>query len=246
MWAAKREKRQKLYSYNCKDVCTDFEIWLAHEKELATGPKAWRQFFDYEMSLLPAAHSIMQAGQLVDQIRLQQIKHAVEQKLAEQQKGLNTLLGAKDVCNSHSCVCGRCVNVNSNKQISLILYEALKLPKRTRRDKYGESKVTTEENALVSLIAVCKDKLDSLSRADAINEWKRKLLVVKLVVLIRGGRKMKSSYLDVRLSEDGRLRSRYKWGTETGRWSAEKYCDGTGVNAQTFPRSGVDIEEEVA
>lgn len=243
VWATKREKRQKLYSYNSKDVCIDFEIWLDHERELASGPEAWRRFFTYEMEMLEPAHAIMQAGMLVDQIRQQQIRSAVEKQLGEQQHALNALLGAKDACSRHPCICGRCVNVNSTKQIQIILYDALGLPKRTKRGSDGESKLTTEENALVSLIALCKDKIDSLVRLDAIAEWKRRLLVVKLIVMLRGWRKMKSSYLDVRISEDGRCRSRYKWGTETGRWSSEKYCDGTGVNGQTFPRGGTEVEE---
>lgn len=242
VWAAKRDKRQKLYSYNCKDTCCTYEISDIHEREIAEGPAAWKRFLEFEMSMLEPFHAIMQAGMLVDEIRMAEIRNAVEARLAEQQAALNTLLGVPEACAKRPCRCGKCINVNSPKQISAILYDALALPKRTKRGSDGESKVTTEEHALVSLIAVCKEKVDTLVRPQYIAEWKKKLLVVKLIILIRGGRKMKSSYLDIRISDDKRLRSRYKvGGTETGRSSAEKYVDNTGANGQTFPRGGVEV-----
>src|SRR6266516_5205714 len=212
VWAAKREKRSKLYTYNCKDTCCTHEISDIHEREIAEGPAAWKRFFEFEMSMLEPFHAIMQTGMLVDEIRMQEIKRAVEGKLAEQQVALNSLLGVPGACAQRPCRCGKCINVLSSKQISAILYDALGLPKRTKRGDDGESKVTTEEHALVSLIAICKEKVDSLVRPPTIAEWKKKLLVVKLIILIRGGRKMKSSYLDIRISDDKRLRSKYRVG----------------------------------
>lgn len=232
-WSAKMD-RPRLYRYNCKDICVTYEIQEAQAQEMKEGPKNWKQYFDFEMSELPMAHAIMQAGQLVDPERHKLLKVGVEMKWAEMQAGLNVLCG------------GAKINPRSHTQVKRLLYEVLKLPKHYRKDaKGGGSKLTSEENALVALITYCKDRLNNVSRATAVTDWKRKLLIVKLVIVIRQLGKLWSSYLNVKLSEDGRLRSRIKIpGAETGRLSAEKYHDGTGVNAQTFPRGGIELTDE--
>lgn len=231
-WSAKMD-RPKLYRYNCKDITVTYEVALRQMEEMKEGAKNWRHFFDFEMSELPAAHSIMQAGQLVDSERHRLLKVAVEMKWVEMQAGLNVLCG------------GAKINPRSHTQTKTLLYDVLKLPKHYKKGVGGESKLTSEENALVALIAFCKDRVNSTSRPQVVAEWKRKLLIVKLIILIRGMGKMWSSYLNTRISEDGRSRSRYKIpGAETGRYAAEKYHDGTGVNAQTFPRGGVELTDE--
>lgn len=230
-WSAKID-RKTLYEYNCKDVCVTIECQIAQEQELKEGPKSWKKFFDFEMALLAPAHAIMQTGMLIDPRRRDAILTTVEKNLAEQQLALNQLVGTV-------------VNVNSTPQVQTLVYEALKLPKRHKRSKDGP-KLTADEDALLASAALCKEKIDSLSRKDAINEWKRKLAILRLIILIRGGRKMKSSYLDVNLSPDGRARSRVKVAaTDTARWAMEKYVDNTGLNAQTFPRDGVEVPVEL-
>jgi|SRR5882724_6045961 len=229
-WSAKIN-RETLYAYNCKDVCCTIECQIEQEREMKEGPKNWKKFFDFEMALLAPAHAIMQTGLLVDPKRRDVIANAVEKNIHDQQLALNQLVGVV-------------VNVNSPPQIQTLLYEALKLPKRHKRSKDGP-KLTADEDAILASAALCKEKIDSLSRKDAINEWKRKLAILRLIILIRGGRKMKSSYLDVALSPDGRARSRVKVAaTDTARWAMEKYVDNTGLNAQTFPREGVEVPEE--
>jgi len=234
-WSAKMN-RPKLYAYNCKDITVTYEVALRQMEEMKEGSKNWRRFFDFEMSELSAVHSIMQSGQLVDPERHKFLKVAVEMKWAEMQTALNQLCG------------GAKINPRSHTQIKVLLYDVLKLPKHYKKGVGGASQLTSEENALVALITFCKDRVNSTSRANVVSEWKRKLLVCKLIIIIRGMAKLWSSYLNTRISDDGRSRSRYKVpGAETGRLAAEKYHDGTGVNAQTFPRGGVELDEvEVA
>lgn len=65
-------------------------------------------------------------------------------------------------------------------------------------------------------------------------------------MLVRGDRKMMSSYILARTSADGRMRSLFKVpAAETGRWSAEKSIDGSGCNSQTFPREAIDIPDDL-
>jgi len=233
-WSANMD-RGKLYRYNCKDDATEYEVQEEQEKEMKDSPhsKNWKRYFDFEMKSLRGVFAITKAGQLVDQERLRFIKVAVEMKWAEMQAGLNVMCG------------GAKVNPRSHTQIKRLLYDVLKLPKHFRRGSDGEAALTSEENALVALIAFCKDKVNTSVRQATITEWQRKLIICKLVILIRGMAKMWSSYLNMRISDDGRCRSKYKvGGAETGRYAAEKNHDGTGVNAQTFPRGGVELTEE--
>jgi hypothetical protein len=71
------------------------------------------------------------------------------------------------------------------------------------------------------------------------------LEVLKLILEIRGLRKMLSSYINPKISEDNRARSTYKLSTETGRWAAEKFVDQTGFNAQTMPRGYIVVPDDI-
>lgn len=229
-WSPK-VNRAKLYAYNCKDTTCTFECHLEQEKEINEGPKGWRKFFDFEMEELEAAHTIMQAGIYVDQERRKKISKACDYKYAEMQGYLNRLVGAE-------------INARSHVQVKSVLYEGLGLPKKFKRDKDGKNKLTSDENALVALIILCKEKIDTLSQAKPLAEWRRKFLILKFIIMIRGLLKLKSSYIDIGISDDGRLRGRFKVpGAETGRWAAEKYIDGTGCGPQTFPRGGIELTE---
>lgn len=60
--------------------------------------------------------------------------------------------------------------------------------------------------------------------------------VLRALLAVRNGRKFKSSYLNVKLSPKGRVRSSFNpGGTGPGRWSASKYLITEGVNIQTIP-----------
>ena len=80
-------------------------------------------------------------------------------------------------------------------------------------------------------------KIDLWEAESGRAPWNLKLAALKLILRIRGHEKMLSSYIDVKTSLDGRVRSWYKFfGTETGRWSAASWYDETGLNGQTIPR----------
>lgn len=59
---------------------------------------------------------------------------------------------------------------------------------------------------------------------------------------MRQYRKSYETYVDIKTSLDSRIRSYYKiTGAGTNRWSAEKYSDDTGINAQTLPRDEISL-----
>ncbi len=228
VWGTKTD-RDKLWRYNMKDCCVTREIQEAQEKEIREGPPAWQRFFEFEMSEIEIASHISRAGLLVDTDRRGLLETAVTYKYVKQLDILERLTYVG-------------FNVNSPKQVQGVLYEALKLPIKRKRD----GKVTADSDSLFSLIALCKEKIGTLRQPGPLGEWQKSFLVVKTIMLIRGDRKMLSSYLHAKTSADGRMRGTFKVAaTETGRWACEKYVDGTGVNSQTFPREGIEIPDDL-
>jgi uracil-DNA glycosylase len=218
-WSSKTNKAD-VYVYNAKDCAVTYEIHEHQLKEL-TERGLWN-IYNFEHSLIPVATHISRSGIGVDQGLRTQIRLGLERKLQSQEQHLSTLTG-------------QTINIGSPKQVSnLLLDMGLK--------REGKS---TGEDALISLIGFCTTRIESLVQEKRVSEWKRRRDIVQLILDIRETRKYLSSYVNVRLSDDGRLRSSYGVAaTETGRWSARKYVDGTGLNAQTFPRGDIDFEED--
>lgn len=232
-WGSKVDKN-KLWVYNCKDCCVTLEIQEKQSLELNEKfVDDWR-IFEHEMEMIPVGQMMSRNGMLAD-IERRELFHkallyrwmtlqAIMEKLAEK------LVGWTDP-----------VNVKSPK-LKELLYDKFKLPVR----KQHNGQITTDEDAIVSLIGYALDYVNGLKRESAIQEWKVKLLVLKCILEVRGIRTVLSNYIKSALSTDNRFRSIYKFSsTDTGRSACEGYVDGTGVNAQTFSRGYVDIPAEI-
>jgi DNA polymerase-1 len=116
-------------------------------------------------------------------------------------------------------VVGHPLNINSPKQMTQWLYVELGLPekKKLRKGK-SEPTTTTDEDALEELYAKTGNE------------------VLRKVIEIREKKKLVSTYLDIKLDEDGRIRCSYNIaGTETGRLSSSATARGTGTNLQNIP-----------
>lgn len=224
-WGTKVDK-EKLYIYNCRDICVTHEIHLIQETEL-THPDDIR-IFQHEMNLIPVGQSMSRNGMLCDMERRGIFEKALYHRWWKLQALMETLSGKP-------------VNVRSPK-LKDLLYGDFKLP--VRRNRGGG--ITTDEDAIVSLLTYCTDYVNGLKQAAAIADWKRKLLVLKAILEIRGLRQLLSNYIKNEISKDGRIRSIYKFAaTETGRSACEGYVDGTGNNSQTFPRGIVEIPADL-
>ena len=230
-WSLK-ESKDKLYEYNAKDVCVTAEIQLEQEKELNENIRS-KSTFDFEMSELEMVHDISMVGLLRDEERRSFVERALKTKLVQRQFILDGL-------------CKQPVNVRSPK-LKNILYGTqnnggIGLPER--RNRTGGT--TTDEDAIVSLIAFCKGELQNKVKESTILEWKVKLAVCQVILEIRGIRQLLSNYVCKKADDDGRIRSTFKVAaTETGRYSAEKFVDGSGLNAQTMPREELDIPDKL-
>ena len=232
-WSAKsRVDKNKLYEYNCDDCVATYEIYTEQVRELMEMGQNYVDLFNFEMAeLVELVPHIGDSGMLVDVERRKEFRQSLINKWADLQIPLNLIVGEE-------------VNVRSPK-LSILLYDKLGLPVRRIRGKAGEdSKVTTNEDALVATVTHIKNKIAELRAANAIQEWEYKLLVVKAIMVIRGLRQLLANYIATPLAPDGRLHSIYKIAnTETGRWAAEKWIDGTGFNPQTFPRDAIEVPD---
>lgn len=232
-WSEKVDK-QTLYEYNCKDCCVTIEIALQQMQEIRDEYPSTQDIFDFEMSMIEVCDHISASGMFIDEERREIMERILLAKWEKKQFILDRMTGFE-------------TNVRSPK-LKEILYDKLKLPTRRNRD----GTITTDEDAIVSLITFCKDKIDNLTRRDAIIEWQIKLAVCQTILEIRGIRQNLSNYIRARQKDgtprtgpDGRVRSTYKIGPETGRWASTKYVDGTGFNAQTLPRDPIECTDEM-
>ena len=230
-WGANRTP-EELHIYNAKDCVVTYKVWEAQNKELKE--RNLESFYRSEMDMAIASIELSQTGLLRDQDRVEFLIKGINKTRLEKYTFLFQLTKLK-------------FKVRSNKDVPYVLYEHLKLPKRKQRKtkKNQEPGLTTDEDAIVSLIGFCKNKIAEYSTESKIMEWKIKLGVLKLILELRGIEKLLSSYLKCPSSNDGVVRSVFKvFSTDTGRLSASKFVDGTGMNLQTPPRDLMEIEHE--
>lgn len=229
---------------NCKDCCVTYEIQEAQEKEMLEGPPGWMKTFKFQMKMIPVAGRISRAGMLVDQERKKTIGEQFLQDWFSMQQDLERLIGNTNELhlirkNGKDIIKNCKANVNSKKQITVLLYDILGLKEHYARkeNEEGNRSRTVDKDALIAMLAETKERLDSVKKQSTKNEWAKKHLIVKLVHQIRALRKRKGSYTDYKTSSDDRARGTYKsQGAKFGRWGVEKYVDGTGLGIQTFPR----------
>lgn len=223
-WNAKAI-REELYAYNGKDCCVTFEIFEEQAKELEE--LGLTDYYRYKMEAVEVSKHFTSNGIWRDPVRHKLISDQIT-------RDINSTLGILFYLNGN-----KPFNPSSPKQVAGLLYDTLKLPERKNKGS-----VTTDDDALVSLIAYTKGRVEELKTPKAKEEWQRKFFLLQQLKKYRGLEKLRSSYYDIQPSPDGRIRSLYKPGaTETSRWAASTYVDGTGLNSQTLPRDSIEVTE---
>jgi uracil-DNA glycosylase family 4 len=233
-WSEKVEK-QSLYEYNCRDCCCTIEIALEQMKEMEDEPIGNQAIFNFEMQLITDLRELSCNGFYVDLERRALLEKVHLAKWNQKQFILDRMAGAP-------------TNVRSPK-LKNLLYDQLGLPVR----KNKEGGITTDEDAIVASITYCKDHIASLKTDRVLVDWKIKLAICQLILEIRGIRQNLANYIFLtiqkgkikRLGSDGRIRSTFKSGPETGRTAASKFVDGSGFNSQTLPRDPIEIPDEI-
>ena len=217
-----RIDRFRLGVYGCKDVVATARTQAAQAEEF---DDTTRKYFEYKMKQIPLAKHFSFTGMLVDEERREELSSIVQ---AKKESDYTVFLGIQQLSGVTEYF-----KTSQPKRVADFLYSTLDLPKKYNK----EGNLTSDEDALVSLIGHVNMKIDLLKTENGRAPWNLKLAALKLILRIRGHEKMLSSYIDVKTSLDGRVRSWYKFfGTETGRWSAASWYDETGLNGQTIPR----------
>lgn len=225
VWSEKVEKKT-LYIYNDKDCCATSECKDELTKDLVDS--GLTHIYVHEMEMVQIAIAMSRNGMLVDIERKELFFKSLMHQWNTKQFFFNSLAG-------------RYINVNGKQTLYDFLYVDLKLPVRRNFD----GGITADEDAIVSLITHTNNYIATLKRASAKIDWEVKLEALKLILEIRGIRKLLSSYINPKISADNRARSSYKLSPETGRWACEKFVDQTGFNAQTMPRGDIVIPDDV-
>ena len=175
--------------------------------------------YDFDMALTEPVFYMMQRGIRIDKDVRNEFHRETHAQWEVFQAQLNS-------------VAGHTLNANSPKQVKEFLYKEIGLPVRRNRGA-----VTADETALRSLMALCDNKVKTLQQEKAKFRWKRGYVGILLLLKIRGVRKQISSYIDVNIDDDFRMRTTLTiGGARTFRFSASKTLWDTGCNLQTIPR----------
>lgn len=157
-------------------------------------------------AIIEPLSAMVETGVRFDTTRKKEVKSSLEADVCRLQEELERSVGHP-------------ININSPKQMAEWLYKELGLPekKKLRKGK-TEATTTTDEDALEELYAKTGNE------------------ALRTVIKIRENKKLISTYLDIKLDEDGRIRCSYNIsGTETGRLSSSATARGTGTNLQNIP-----------
>ncbi len=218
-WSKKSSKRESIYEYNAYDCIATYMITEMQQNEMS---KDLRRVMDFKMECLPLAEEMSTTGFVVDYDRRAELREHVIQSITNSARLVNMLTG-------------KIVNPRSPK-FKEFVYGDLGLPVRKKRD----GGITTDEDAMIASITYCKAERDKLRTPSLRLEWDKKIAILKSFMNITGMLKMLSSYIDISIPSDGRVKSMFRpAATETSRWAAGLFVDGSGFNAQTLPREKV-------
>lgn len=175
--------------------------------------------YEFDLALLDPVFYMMRTGIRIDEEKRREFSGQYKNQWVELQIKLNGVVGHE-------------LNVNSWKQVGKWLYVELGLPPRKKKGRYK-----TDEDTLRGLLAICDEKMATLKTEGAKMRWMRGYLGIWHILKIRALRKRISSYIDIEIDDDGRMRCTITvGGTEIGRFTSSKTAWGTGCNMQTIPR----------
>lgn len=187
--------------YNATDSAVTYEIWTRQQAHLSGGS---RNHYDFNMSMLDPLLYMSLRGMRYDK------------ELAANMREANDAEWNNEVAQFRDMV-KKPVNTKSWQQVQEVLFKDLGLPKKWKRDKHGNDKLTSDYNALLELAL------------ETEHPAVLKLISVKYL-------QKKGQYLAIKTDADGRIRCSYNLvGTETGRLSCSKSPTGSGTNLQTIP-----------
>lgn len=203
------DDQQVFWRYNGLDACVTYEVAMELEKELREF-KVEGVYFNFIQKMFEPLMEIGDRGILIDEDRRKTIANELSTQIAEHQRQLDEIAGHE-------------LNVNSPKQMVKFLYEELPNIMQTKARK---KKGTKEYVETPTTDAATIDKLNR----------KKPHPSYELILGIRERQKLLSTYIDLSIDDDGRVRTSYKIaGTKSGRLSSSETIFGIGLNIQNVP-----------
>ena len=195
------------WMYNAKDSIVLVEALPKMLKELDR--MGVRKVYENQRRLIGPILYMTELGIQMDTEGMQKMAHDTQMELLYIEQEINTLVGYE-------------INPRSTKQLKEYFYGDKKQGGLGIRPYLKDNKPTTDEGALVRL-----------ARGTSTREPNK---VASLLLEHRGKQKLKGTYLDMSLDDDGRVRSAINpVGARTGRLSSSKTIFGTGANLQNQP-----------
>lgn len=207
------DQMDELFRYNALDSNVTYEIAFKMEEELKEAG-LWDFYNKYLHQLIYPLMDMEQRGVKFDATKAKELKVKLKEEVIRKQAQLEHIVGHK-------------LNTASHKQMCEWLYEELRLPKQEKRNKAtGKVSLTADDEALKEL------------RLHSHNDQHQSS--IDYVLRIREYNKLISTYLDIKLDRDERIRCSYNLtGTETGRLSSSQTLKGTGTNLQNIPSGDI-------
>lgn len=190
------------WKYNALDCACTREIAEVLQRKLIE-KDLWK-VYERTLRVLPHALHMSMRGVKYDTAEATKLST----KLTREQHRFQRILDGR---------AGKPINVNSNPQVTALLYDQLQLPVRRKRGTAGRP---GDQKSILGLYPAVTDR--------------RTRQCLRALLGVRHTRKLLEGYLSIAPSDDGRMRSSFNpAGTETGRWTASKYLIDQGVNLQT-------------
>ena len=201
----KKDDFSRILLYNAKDAAITREIDKVLEEELQES-ELYRYFYEHVIKLHYFYTKLESYGIQLHEETYKNVIQKYKDKLKCEDEQLVNLI-------AHP------INLDSSPQVCNLLYNELKMPKRTRRRAKGHSSLSADEKAITSLLlnAVKNEIHKEILRGILKHRSNQKTLGTYLGV--PKNEKSKVHYAD----KDGRVRTSYLIsGTESGRTSTNK------------------------
>ena len=207
---------EKLQIYNCMDSALTAEI---HAKLLPMQDEKSKLVYRYQRAMMAPALTMMRRGVRVNPGRAQELAFQAEQRCGRFYEQLQKLSFALWDRGLESKTSKKSFSI-SDKKLKTLLYEALGIPPKLKRNADDEW-----------VPSVDRERLEILH-----NEYMWLRPLIGLVLAVRD----ESDTISVLRSgadPDGRLRCSFNiGGTETLRWSSSKAVSGRGTNLQNITK----------
>lgn len=218
LWDPSMDEDQ-LWRYNCIDCVRTWVIAKAELASIEALKPSWPRLPEvtaFQHVAQPVITKMMLRGMRSDEVARARMTMEIKAEIARVEQEINE-------------IAGQTLNVNSPKQMVDFFYSVLnQTPIYKRGAGRALASLTSDDEALETLAA---------------REPLLKPLIGRIQAL-RSGIKFKSTYLEMELDIDGRLRCSYNIaGTKTYRLASSTNAFGSGGNLQNVPKGDEDAED---